>query len=315
MPDSTNDPALPPESAALGDAEFARRVAKARHDLRNPLAHILGFSELLIEKAGQQGFSFLKSRLQLIERSANELVLAVNLELEPQRIRAEEADIQALYEKLQRLGRRILQTAQSLEEKSVVRDNQESKDELSRISGAANQLLNMSQSTLAFLLGTTVAALSKAASERESSSGNLADGIARQWTTGRILICLEDGTHREKLNQILRSQGHSVQLMKRKRELKDLEVVGSMELVAVDLGASASEVVLLMRQIQDNAIPNPPSILIVCTNEELDKAAGLLETGVMDCLTIPFLPSLIKARVEGCLARRRLGELRKSACE
>ncbi len=131
---------------------FAKAVAKARHDLRNPLAHILGFTEILIEQTGPQGLNFLNSRLQLIERTANELTQAVNGELEPQRIESGESDIAGLLTQLQKTAGRIRQTAASLQKKPAVRNDVGFLDDLTRIAGAASQLVEMAEPTLAFLL-------------------------------------------------------------------------------------------------------------------------------------------------------------------
>ena len=82
-------PEAPNETAGGEDpGEFKQRVAQARHDLRNPLAHILGFSEMLIEKAGADPSDSLKPQFESIYQLADALVAAVNHSLELERARA-----------------------------------------------------------------------------------------------------------------------------------------------------------------------------------------------------------------------------------
>ncbi len=142
----------PPNPAPPEDSEWVRRVAKARHDLRNPVAHILGFSELLIEKARDQGYNFLKARIELVQRLGNELVEQINRGLDPVTLQAGLSEIRALQQLLQKHSAKIASLTDTLRRKRLVRQDEVLSGDLERIGGAARRLQELSASALAFLL-------------------------------------------------------------------------------------------------------------------------------------------------------------------
>ncbi|MBN2507899.1 MAG: hypothetical protein JXQ71_14525 [Verrucomicrobia bacterium] len=151
MPPDPDPPRPSPARQPPAGSAFDRQVSRARHDLRNPLAHILGFTEMLIEKTGAQGLNFLKSRLQVIERSARQLTDAVNTELDPERVAAGPVHVARLQERIERVCARIIEIAGRLRQKPVVRADAAFDDDLGRIMGAAQRLRDMCGPTLAFL--------------------------------------------------------------------------------------------------------------------------------------------------------------------
>src|SRR2546422_530554 len=73
------NPDLPiPQSAPGGEsapvASLSLRVIKARHDLVNPIGHILGFSEMLLEEVQTQGHDRLRAQLQLVHQTASRMM-------------------------------------------------------------------------------------------------------------------------------------------------------------------------------------------------------------------------------------------------
>src|SRR5215469_11684534 len=65
-----------PNPAGKGDS--ASRIGQVRHDLRNPISDILGFSELLGEDADRAGFKEIAVELQTIYRAGLHLFKQVN---------------------------------------------------------------------------------------------------------------------------------------------------------------------------------------------------------------------------------------------
>ena len=78
-------------SSQLGGREFRALLSKARHDLRSPLCHILGFNEILQEEAEAASRPDLIPLFEEIGEMASNMVREVGETLELNRILACEA--------------------------------------------------------------------------------------------------------------------------------------------------------------------------------------------------------------------------------
>jgi len=125
-------------------------VAKARHDLRNPIAHILGFSEMAMEKAQELGFNHLKSRLEVINRTANQMLELVNQGLDAAKIESGLSDLPALQQQLRRHSSKIITVAEPLTRKSRKLAGDLFASDLERIISSARHFLELAGSCLAF---------------------------------------------------------------------------------------------------------------------------------------------------------------------
>src|SRR6186713_471769 len=81
---SSNIPASSPVPPPPGISVEALRecVSRARHDLRNPLGHILGFSEMLAEEARNRGFYHFVADFEAISEAANQMVAEIGQRLD-----------------------------------------------------------------------------------------------------------------------------------------------------------------------------------------------------------------------------------------
>src|SRR5215470_4515470 len=77
-----------------------RPLAKIRHDLRTPINHIIGFSEMLLEEApGQVPESFVRD-LQKIRSGGDRLLVLINEHLREEMFPAEKPDLHQLCHEL-----------------------------------------------------------------------------------------------------------------------------------------------------------------------------------------------------------------------
>src|SRR5207244_4563233 len=75
------------------DPKLHMRVMKTRHDLHNSIGHVLGFGEMLLEEAREQGRDQLRPALEQLARSAKEMITQINEHLETSRIQAGLSDL------------------------------------------------------------------------------------------------------------------------------------------------------------------------------------------------------------------------------
>src|SRR5262245_60854633 len=112
-------------SAATGNKASAppgqkkRPLAKIRHDLRTPINHIIGFSEILIEEArGQAPEGFLRD-LQKIRGGGDRLLALINEHLSESAFPVENPDVHQLCHELRTPVNHIIGYSELLMEQSA----------------------------------------------------------------------------------------------------------------------------------------------------------------------------------------------------
>ncbi len=126
--------------------EPAPSLSKIRHDLRTPLNHILGYSEMLLEDAETDGFAQVADELQTIHDSGKVLIDLINEHL------GKEVESSVSREKPPELLRRcrapindILNRANLVFEQVANSDNQQWLADLQKIKTAAHRWLELAE--------------------------------------------------------------------------------------------------------------------------------------------------------------------------
>jgi signal transduction histidine kinase len=140
-------------NSGAASSPFQRQVIKVRHDLRNPLAHILGFSEMLADHALKLDLHDLRTDSQAINAVAEQILAQVNQALDPARIEAGQSDIPRLQEQMQRLAAQILNLTDIAVQKFGHLQDDVITNDLARIAGAAQKLIELAESALPPLRG------------------------------------------------------------------------------------------------------------------------------------------------------------------
>jgi signal transduction histidine kinase len=140
-------------NSAAASTPFHRQVIKARHDLRNPLAHILGFSEMLAEHAVKLKVHDLRTDSRAINALAEQILAQVNHALDPAHIEAGQSDIPWLQEQVQALAAQILNLTDIAVRKFGHLQDDVITNDLARIAGAAQKMIELAGSALPPLRG------------------------------------------------------------------------------------------------------------------------------------------------------------------
>lgn len=147
-PDASHTAGADPNPAA----EFKQCLARARHDLRNPLAHILGFCEMLLEKAVDREHPLTRVRLQAIYQTADALVREVNRCLGSEHLVPCRNEAVALKNRLRREATAIIVTAEELSQRTRDLIPDRFSEDLAIIAGAGRKLRELSETALEFLI-------------------------------------------------------------------------------------------------------------------------------------------------------------------
>src|SRR2546430_6733605 len=143
MKSETDPPPTAQSQSSTAEPTWSSRLSRIRHDLRNPLSEILGFSEILQEEAAERGLQQLLPGFGQIHQAASRIFGEVNHWLNPDTIRMTPESVHELERTVQSLSQRIISTAENLSEKCDELENNWVGDDLLRIEGAARKLQDL----------------------------------------------------------------------------------------------------------------------------------------------------------------------------
>src|SRR5437867_13454696 len=108
MKSDSDPPPAALSQSSTAEPTWSSRLGRARHDLRNPLSEILGFSEILQEEAAERGLHQMTPGFAAIHQSAARIFAEVNHWLNPDTIRMTPESFRELEQTIQSLSQRII---------------------------------------------------------------------------------------------------------------------------------------------------------------------------------------------------------------
>lgn len=295
-----------------------QRLSRIRHDLRNPLGEIIGFTDVLIEEAREQNMDALTDGLEQIRQAANRILVDINHALNLDTIRSTPDWLPRLNETVEALSDQILQRAQELSDQCDELGVATFEDDLLRISGSARHLKEFAPAALAVLdtQPATEAPLVRDASDVSGTSRATpveGPGISpAKAIAGSILIVDDQEGNRTLLSRRLRKQGHQVSLAGDGRHALERLRSRRFDLVLLDIVMPEIDGVEVLRQVKADPVLQNIPVLMLSAVDELDAIVQCIELGAADYLPRPFPPAILQARIQSCLANKRMSDqLRK----
>jgi class 3 adenylate cyclase len=131
-----------------------------------------------------------------------------------------------------------------------------------------------------------------------------------------VLVVDDDAINRSILARALELDGHRVATAENGRQALELLHAEPFDVVLLDvLMPELDGYDTLARIVGDEKLRHIP-VIMVSALEEVESVAQCLEMGAQDYLRKPFNPVLLRARINGCLMRKRLDDtVRAQAAE
>jgi adenylate cyclase len=305
-------PSEPPETTRgeTADLPFPLRVARVRHDLNNSITHIVGFGEILLEEVQEQGREPLRADLELINRTAGEMMKHINESLNSQRIEAGLAALAQLQERLCDAASQIGAAVERLTRNSHGQE-QVFQSDLSRMAGAARRVSELACTTLAplsppaaapgFQTGTTVNPL--AALLRPALEMTRALPAQKQ---GDILVVDDLEENRELLSRRLSRLGYSVKLADNGARALEFVTANPVDVILLDIMMPGMDGFEVLQRLKNNPASYHIPVLMLSSADDIDTVVRCIQLGADDFLPKPFNTTLLMARLESSLSRKRL---------
>jgi signal transduction histidine kinase len=267
-------------------------LAELRHNLRTPVNHILGYTEMLIEDASLANQPATLDSLRQIHAAARAMLADVNQTL-ANRDSVERSAIHTLSEKIGPRVQRVLGCVDGLRRDPAIPADW--KGDLQRIDVAANSMLRLLADSGAAVPGEEVVP----APEPVPQSGG-----------PRILIVDDNGTNRNMLSRRLVRQGYQAELARNGSEALDRLATEPFDLVLLDILMPVMDGFQVLEHMKRDRRMRLVPVVVISALDEVESVVRAIEMGAEDYLFKPFDPVLLRARIGALLERKRLaGEL------
>jgi class 3 adenylate cyclase len=290
-----------------------------RQELLAPVTALVGYGEMLLEKARALELEDIGPDLQRILSSAQELLELMDRQLDVTGVAGSQsgADLRELQAKLRHDLRNPLNAIKGYAELLL--------EELDEVGAAATRpdleaLLCEADSLLSridVIIDFSSSELDAGLGDQEQSAVtsmivNLVRTVrpieaysASPHETGRILVVDDNASNRDLLFRRLSHDGHQVARADSGRRALEMVAVEQFDLILLDLlMPDLNGFQVLQRLKADERLHDVP-VIMISGLQEVDSVIRCIEAGAEDYLPKPFNAVLLRARINACLERKR----------
>ena len=283
-----------------------RHLSILVHDLRTPLNHIIGLSEMLLETAEADGVRGLIEGLTSVREAGIELAaLLQDKDLVAMKPKSG-GEYWPLSDASRAAASRVLGFAGVVLAEPPTPQTQPYRQDLTIIQTAAQQFVDLARkSGLLILLDAN-----RHWDQRSPMIHVVPVRAAAE--NGRILIVDDEGTNREVLCRRLLREGYRPSGAHSGREALHLLRNEAFDVVLLDIQMpemNGMEVLQIMKQ--DEALRHLPVIMLSALTD-VDRVARCIELGAEDYLPKPINAVLLQARLGACLEKKRYRDMEQA---
>jgi two-component system, NtrC family, sensor kinase len=258
---------------------------RLRHDLRTPVNHLLGYSQLLIEDAQESGTGDGTRHFEQVMLFGKEILKQIELSLPASSPEASSDRLAELQNNLKPWLDKIRETLNPL---SLDKSTTQFAD-VQRLLQATEKLTRFARTGSMDAAGTASPASAKAITDNQQAS--------------HLLVVDDDASNRDVLSRMLQRLKYSVSLAANGAEAIEMVGKNSYDLVLLDIlmpGMSGYEVLKYLRSFN----PDLP-VIVVSSLNEVESVVRCISMGAEDYFQKPFEPVLLRARISSALDRQR----------
>jgi CheY-like chemotaxis protein len=297
----------PDLGAFTGDA-----LRTMRHDLRTPVNHIIGYSEMLLEETEEHGLEALASDLQLIHAAGKQLLMVINDSLDPARVAARLADRTLPRPDFHTPLGEISERAKALQIAAENQQHAELVPDLQKIERAAGQLLILIDDRYGLTrAGSQVADVAAGASAESAGPAPQAAHAARS-DYGTLLVVDDNEMNRDMLSRRLERLGYTVATAENGRQAIEMIAAQPFDLVLLDIMMPELNGYQVLEHLKADETLRHLPVIVLSALDEIESVARCIEMGAVDHLLKPFDPVLLRARIGACLEQKRLHDMEMS---
>jgi diguanylate cyclase (GGDEF)-like protein len=275
-------------------------LAHLRHELRTPVNHILGYSELLIEDAGERHLEAFVPAFQQIQSGGRQLLEFIQTALAEKTDSVRELDLDEFKKNLRGTAAEVLGTAVSLLE-GLEYGHRQTLADLDAISWALRRLMEFTGQE-----GEALARRSPDPVRRMDSLSRKSGSAVGKKRGGHILIADDDAGNRDLLRRRLEFEGHHIVEAKNGLEALALLKTQDCDLVLLDIMMPDMDGFQTLAKLKQEPQWRELPVIMISALDELRSVVRCIEMGAEDYLPKPFNRVLLRARIGASLEKKWL---------
>ena len=293
-----------------------------RHELRTPINHIVGYSELLLDEAEDLGLEAVIGDLRKIHRAGIELVSLVNDALAADRLATSGPDLDRLSGALRTPLNAIIGYSDLLREEAEDGGYDALVPDLQRIESAGKHLLALALSSADLsrrVEGGAVDSLPASTTppvlvpptatlpERRPEWDATLTAAPGEDPAGPALLVVDDNeANRDMLGRRLTRLGYAVTVAVDGYDALDRVAHTPFDLVLLDVMMPGLDGFEVLRRLKGDAALRHVPVIVLSASDEVDSAVRCIELGAEDYLPKPIDAVLLRARIGASLEKKRL---------
>ena len=294
-------------------------LAYVRQEFEAPVGAILGYAEIMLEDAQQQGQHSIIGDLRRLQQAGLKLKALVSGLLDPAAMHQDfvdfrrnlRHDLRTPISAIKGFGEMLLEDAQDTHNNTLARDLEKLLEAAARLLGQIDMLVDFTGSPLP---STTHQRPESAAVKAVLKSVQpLSTVPSNNGESSRILIVDDTEATRELLSRRLAREGHRIVEAENGRSALGRIAKDKFDLILLDMmmpDISGYEVLTTLKaDVRFRDIP----VIVISALDEIDSVVRCIEAGAEDYLSKPFNPVLLRARIGASLEKKRLRDREQAA--
>src|SRR6266404_3833124 len=273
-------------------------LSEARHNLRTPINHILGYGEMLIEDAEELGKPHVLPDLRQILEDGRLALAAINGTLCPAGNEVSEVEIRAMREAMLAPVNRILEGIGRIEPEMSSGDVVKIRIAAGRLLALAGEILGPVEQAPPEIVVIPIALDIKPVLDKPKLGAHL-------------LVVDDNETNRDVLGRRLEREGFRVSSAENGRRALEMVRATSFDLVLLDIMMPEIDGYQVLSQMKADPHLCDIPVIMISALDQINSVVRCIESGAEDYLNKPFDPVLLRARIGACLEKKRLRDEQK----
>ncbi len=277
-----------------------------RHDLRTPLNHIIGYSEMILEEAHDRMSQGFRSDLERIQIAGRRLLGVINDFFDPTMRPGSMPDAGRLDREVRAPLNEIIGYTEMLQELATESDMASFLPDLQKIRTAAHQLLERVMAEVKSGKEQSPAPVSNPPDEARSPANRVIASRSPGRVSGRLLVADDDPANREILARRLAWLGHEVTLVENGSAAVNALREQPFDLLLLDIQMPEMDGYQVLQALAADIALHHVPVIVLSASDEVIHIASAIEMGAEDYIPKPFDSVLLNSRISACLEKKRL---------
>lgn len=273
-----------------------------RHELRTPVNHIIGYSEMLLEEAADIPEPERFAALNEVVAVGRRMLTVIGESLTPPDTGERTASLSTLHTRLRPHLNLIQQICTELQQIAGADNLASFTADLRKIAAATTSL---------YELATGIASLSPTAAPNMYAQMLTGDSASQphEASDGRLLVVDDNAMNRDMLARRLERLGYQVALAENGREALDLAAAEPFDLMLLDIMMPEMDGYAVLQALKAHPELRRLPVIILSALDDMESVVRGVELGADDYLPKPFDTVLLKARISACLFKKRMRDM------